>query len=136
MSDLSRRTFIVGAAAAAATAIRVPELLHGGEKHSAASAPAPLRDGAALPCQEGIDTGVLRCKVNRTGAALIESIERDGRPILSNGRLIVECEDRSFAVSAEALRQVKFTGDVEKATIEQSGPLRAVIKLEGRHLAL
>jgi hypothetical protein len=80
-----------------------------------------------------IDTGVIRCRVARRGPVLIESIERDGRRIAQGGHLVCLRQDRSEFAAQGVLRQEKFTGVVEKVTVEQSGPLRAVLKLEGKH---
>ncbi|HSH09933.1 MAG TPA: hypothetical protein VK995_06065, partial [Oceanipulchritudo sp.] len=53
----------------------------------------PARPVNAIQLSEGSDqvviqTGVITCTVNRQGEALIESIARDSRNILRNGRLI------------------------------------------------
>jgi hypothetical protein len=69
-----------------------------------------------------IDTGKLRCSVSRHGQDLISSMKMDGREIARNGRLLCSLD------SGEA-----FTGNIRTATLEQSGPVRAVVKLEGLH---
>lgn len=80
-----------------------------------------------------IDTGVIVCRVARRGAALVESITRDGREIARDGRLICLRQDRASFATDGTLRQETFTGAIALATVEQAGPLRAVVKLEGKH---
>ncbi len=79
-----------------------------------------------------VDTGVIRVVIDRKGAALIRSITRDGREIARNGRLVCRREDRTDP----AVSKVEtFTGDIGAVTVEQSGPVRAVVKIEGKHRA-
>lgn len=77
-----------------------------------------------------VDTGVIRCRIARKGAAVIESITRDGREIARDGRLILLREDRA---EPGVQRTETFTGEIASATVEQSGPVRVVVKLEGKH---
>jgi hypothetical protein len=79
-----------------------------------------------------VDTGVIRCRIGKSGGAVIELIERDGKPIAKDGRLVCLRQDRS-AKEQGVVRQEKFSGVISKASVEQSGPVRAVVKLEGKH---
>lgn len=69
-----------------------------------------------------IDTGKLQCRIAKQGAFLVESMTVDGRVVARRGRLICRLED-------------EFTSNIKSATVEQSGPVRAVVKLEGMHKA-
>jgi hypothetical protein len=80
-----------------------------------------------------IATGPLRCRIARTGQNLIESISVDGREVARAGRLIVIREDRSAFDSTRTLRDEDYTSQVSKVTVEQSGPVRAVVHIEGVH---
>lgn len=83
-----------------------------------------------------VDTGVIQCRIPRTGANLIESIVRDGRTNLVNGRLVaMTCDQNSLEDSGE-LDQNVFKSKVESVTVEQAGPMRAVVKIDGKHAAL
>lgn len=81
-----------------------------------------------------IDTGAILCRVNRTGAALIREIVRDGRTVCSGGELVGIREQRSRAAGASVMLEQTFTGIIEQAVLESTGPIRAVVKLQGRHL--
>ena len=77
-----------------------------------------------------IDTGVIRCRVGKTGEILIQEIAREGRVIAREGRLVCLREDRT---DPAAPRSEPFAGAIAKVTLEQGGPIRAVVKIEGRH---
>jgi hypothetical protein len=80
-----------------------------------------------------IDTGVIRCTVAKKGAALIASITRDGREIVRDGRLVCLRQDSPSPDSDGVVHQETFTGLIERVTVEQAGPVRVVVKIEGRH---
>jgi hypothetical protein len=80
-----------------------------------------------------ISTGLLHCRIAPTGQNLIDSLTIDGREVARNGRLIVLREDRSAFDSAQTIREETFTSQISKVTVEQSGPIRAVIRIEGTH---
>jgi len=76
-----------------------------------------------------IDTGLLTARVARKGSILVTSVNRGSQEILRNGRLVLLRQD-----APEAESQVQpFTGELARVTLEQAGPVRAVVKLEGRH---
>jgi len=82
-----------------------------------------------------VDTGVVRCRVPRRGAALIEWMERDGREMVRSARLICLREDSPDPGDAGMVRREAFTGRTIAARLEQSGPVRAVVRLDGKHRA-
>ncbi|HEY4787645.1 MAG TPA: hypothetical protein VIH57_16425 [Bacteroidales bacterium] len=82
-----------------------------------------------------INTGVLTCYLPKKGSFLIDSMIIDHRTVASKGRLICTLEDRSDLDKDRTLRYVDFTSSIKKVTIEQSGPVRAVVKIEGMHKA-
>ena len=104
-----------------------------GEYRIASGAPAaparPVRVVETADTVE-IDTGVIRAVIGRKGDALIRSITRDGREIARAGRLVCRVEERR---EARAVRVESFTGEINAVTVEQTGPVRAVVKVEGRH---
>jgi hypothetical protein len=80
-----------------------------------------------------IDTGAIVCRISKTGANLIESIDRDGRPVLRAGQLVGLRQDQP-AESASGPPQ-RFASHIESATVEQNDWLRGVVKITGRHTA-
>ena len=79
-----------------------------------------------------VDTGVIRAKLPRSGAQLVRSIERDGREILRGCTLIAQTDDKPDAGQG-AVTQNRFDSRITKLTVEQTGPVRAVVKVDGAH---
>jgi hypothetical protein len=80
-----------------------------------------------------IDTGVIVCRIPRTGVHVIGSISRDDRELLRDGRLVVLRQDRTAPDADGVLNQEAFESTIERIAVEQHGPVRTVIKIEGRH---
>ncbi|HEX5083684.1 MAG TPA: hypothetical protein VFY40_16675 [Blastocatellia bacterium] len=83
-----------------------------------------------------IDTGRLRARISKWGAGLIDSMAIDGREVARDGRLICILQKGQDDPDGEAENvppREKYTAKVEKVTMEQSGPVRAVVKIEGKH---
>jgi YetA-like protein len=99
----------------------------------AAAAPA-----GALTVKENdtaieIDTGVMVCVLPRDGRAVIRSIRRGDRELVREGRLVLLRQDRPTCAADSATTQASFDSVIDRVTIEQRGPVRAVVKVEGRH---
>jgi hypothetical protein len=101
-----------------------------GERHDPAVAITTKEEAGALE----VDTGVLRVRFARTGSSIVESMYVGERKVAQDGKLVVELEDRSQAGEG-VLRTVGYTSKIGKVTLEQAGPMRAVVKVEGMHAA-
>ncbi|MET0322979.1 MAG: DUF6250 domain-containing protein, partial [Duganella sp.] len=79
-----------------------------------------------------IDTGVLQCTLPRSGAVLVTSMRRSGKPLLRDGRLVLlvdgAVDDETLGASRRA-----YDGAIGQVTLEQNGPQRAVVRIEGSH---
>jgi PcRGLX-like protein C-terminal alpha/alpha toroid domain/PcRGLX-like protein central beta sandwich domain/PcRGLX-like N-terminal RIFT barrel domain len=80
-----------------------------------------------------IDTGRLKVSITRWGADLIDSMVVDGREVARHGRLICILQDGADGDAENAPSREKYSTKVERVTMEQSGPVRAVAKIEGKH---
>ncbi|WP_338068988.1 Tat pathway signal sequence domain protein [Arthrobacter nitrophenolicus] len=80
-----------------------------------------------------VDTGVVQVAFGRAGEHLVRSISRDGTPIAQNGRLVASKQDRATTDSPDKVKYDAFASSVASAAVEHSGPVRAVIKVEGKH---
>ena len=67
-----------------------------------------------------VDTGRVQCVAG--GSSIIDSITIDGRTVVRDGRLACTLEGGS-----------EFISDIRKVTLEQSGAVRAAVKIEGVH---
>ncbi|MEZ4699165.1 MAG: hypothetical protein R2834_02455 [Rhodothermales bacterium] len=94
-------------------------------------APPPRRLTAVeTPDGIAIDTGVLTARIAKTGEVIVRDIARGGALIAQDGRLVCLLEDRT---QPGIKREEAFTGRIDAVTLEQSGPVRAVVRVEGRH---
>jgi hypothetical protein len=85
------------------------------------------------PTAVEVDTGEILCQIPRGGQSFIQSIVRDGRQILAGGRLICLRQDAPEPEAGGTCARESFISAIEKVTVEQAGPVRAVIKIEGSH---
>jgi len=82
-----------------------------------------------------INTGQLTCYVPKKGTYLVDSMVIDNHAVASKGRLVCTLEDRSGYKQEKTIHYQDFTSNIKKVTIEQAGPIRAVVKIEGMHKA-
>jgi hypothetical protein len=81
-----------------------------------------------------VDTGVVQVRLGRRSGNLIESIDRDGKRIGGAAHLICLLQDQPEAAEeAGTLKQEKFTSKIDKVVVEQTGPVRAVVRIDGKH---
>ena len=100
----------------------------------------PTTAAAALRVRESdttieIDTGKLKCRVLKWGGTLIETLSVDGREVARRGELVCILQNGPDGDVDEAPRRERFTSKLTKVTVEKSGPVRGVLKLEGVHRA-
>jgi hypothetical protein len=82
-----------------------------------------------------INTGKLKCYLSKKGSYIIDSMVINNHVVASKGKLVCTLEDRSGLEKEKTIRYEDFTSTIRKITVEQSGPVRAVVKLEGVHKA-
>jgi len=80
-----------------------------------------------------IDTGALSCLIRKQGAFLFDWLATGGHQVAQNAALIAIREDRSDFAAHHVIKEEEFTSLVRSATLEQSGPVRAVVRIEGVH---
>ncbi len=106
-----------------------------GPFHLAAGAPAAgslqvTNDGQAVR----IDTGALVCTIASAGGPnLFDSLTIGGRTVAGPGQLVCILQTGPDGEADEVRPREKFVSLVQKVTVEQSGPVRAVVKIEGVH---
>ncbi|HVS54530.1 MAG TPA: hypothetical protein VHD62_19395 [Opitutaceae bacterium] len=97
-----------------------------------AAAATPLKISENADAIE-IDTGAVRARLPKHGSSLIASLVVGDRTVAQDGKLILQLEDRSRYANERILREEDFVSRVDSATLEQSGPIRAVVKITGTH---
>jgi hypothetical protein len=79
-----------------------------------------------------VDTGTLQMVIDRSGSHLFTSLTRGGADVARNARLVSLLQDNVTEGAGTASREA-FTGEVTTVVLEQDGPVRAVVRLEGHH---
>ncbi len=81
-----------------------------------------------------VDTGALICSIPLAGGgSLVDSMTVDGRAVVGAGQLVCILQNGPDGSADEVQPREKFVSLVKKVTVEQSGPVRAVVKFEGVH---
>jgi YetA-like protein len=101
-----------------------------GQKSTAPAKPLQVND---TPDAIEIDTGVIRCRLARKGNRIIESVTRGDRELLRDGRLVLLSQDRADSSADGVIHQQAFESSIDRVTLEQRGPIRAVVKIDGKH---
>src|SRR5690606_36102376 len=80
-----------------------------------------------------INTGKIQCCLNKAGEGIFQTIERDGKTLLENGKLVVIRQEGAgeYIGSTQA---ALFLGEIQTVMVEQEGLTRSVIKIEGTHV--
>ncbi len=82
-----------------------------------------------------INTGVINTVINKKGDVIIASITRGGSEIANNGKLVMTMQKCSEVSNSHFLVKEKFTGNINRISLEQPGPVRTVVKIEGTHIS-
>ncbi|MEW7847637.1 Tat pathway signal sequence domain protein [Massilia aurea] len=80
-----------------------------------------------------VSAGELTWTVPGTGEHLVRSATRSGRVTMQNLKLVALRQDGAQLEAAGTVSRQPFTSRITAMTVEQSGPVRAVIKLDGVH---
>ncbi|MGP3634284.1 exo-rhamnogalacturonan lyase family protein [Streptomyces sp. 24-1644] len=80
-----------------------------------------------------VSTGVITARIGRSGSRLISSLTRGSTEIARDGKLVLirqgEIEDGDQGQE----KYERFESAITRTEVEQSGPVRAVVRVEGKH---
>lgn len=80
-----------------------------------------------------VRTGSLEVVINRSGTCLIESISCKGKLISAKGKLVALVQDQPANEPGISVHTEVFESELQRVTLEQEGPVRTTLKLEGTH---
>lgn len=100
----------------------------------------PIGGASAVQVEESgeaiqIDTGYLQCSIPHQGNILVESLAIDGRQVATQGHLVCILQEGPDGDVDQTPSREKFVSRIQSVTVEQSGPVRAVVKFAGVHQA-
>lgn len=80
-----------------------------------------------------VDTGVLKCTIPTSGSNIVDSMSIGGKEIATKGQLVCILQNGPQAEPDDVPPRERFVSTIKKVEVEQSGPVRATIKIEGMH---
>jgi hypothetical protein len=122
-----------GLAAVAPDSLRTFKLAVDNKKETSFSKVSMVTE---TPVKIRINTGSLQCVISKKGNHIIDSLIAGNRVTGVNGHL--ECILQNNADGDELASQVKtlYVSQVNKVTVEQKGPVRSVIRIQGNFQSL
>ncbi|MEU7416110.1 exo-rhamnogalacturonan lyase family protein [Streptomyces antibioticus] len=80
-----------------------------------------------------VSTGVITARIGTSGATLVKSVTRGTTEIARNGRLVLVRQPEIEDEDQGTVRTERFEGVIGEVTVEQDGPVRAVVRIDGKH---
>ncbi|HEY4382370.1 MAG TPA: hypothetical protein VGN01_18615 [Acidobacteriaceae bacterium] len=80
-----------------------------------------------------VDTGALKCTIPMSGADIIRSMSLGGKDIAGASQLVCILQNGPETNPEDSPARERYLSDVKHVTVEQQGPVRAVVKIEGMH---
>ncbi|GIE82287.1 hypothetical protein Aph02nite_82370 [Actinoplanes philippinensis] len=80
-----------------------------------------------------VGTGVIDVVIGRRGSSLIKSITRGGVRVAQNLELVSLRQTTADDEDERRTSRERLVGNIRRVTVEQRGPVRAVVRIEGDH---
>jgi hypothetical protein len=96
---------------------------------AAAGALSATNDGKSVV----VDTGALKCSISTSGANIFDSMSIGGKDVAGPSQLVCVLQNGPETYPEDAPAREKYLSEVKKVMVEQSGPVRAVVLIEGMH---
>ncbi|WP_330292312.1 exo-rhamnogalacturonan lyase family protein [Streptomyces sp. NBC_00576] len=80
-----------------------------------------------------ISTGVITARISKSGSTLVKSVKRGTTEIAKNGRLVLIRQPEIEDEDQGATKFERFDSAISKVEVEQDGPVRAVVRIDGKH---
>ncbi|MFF7475353.1 Tat pathway signal sequence domain protein [Streptomyces sp. NPDC008092] len=80
-----------------------------------------------------VSTGVISVRIGKNGSTIVKSVTRGSTEIARNGRLVLIRQPEIEDEDQGQVRTERFDGAIDSVTVEQDGPVRAVVRVDGKH---
>jgi len=80
-----------------------------------------------------VDTGALQCSILRAGSKIIGSMSIGRKQVAAAGELVCVLQSGAANNPEDTPKRERYLSEVKNVTVEQQGPVRAVVKIEGMH---
>jgi len=118
-------------------ATTVPAGLSGPVNLSVAQSRASVALGSLTVTKDGkfvvVDTGTLTCAIPLHGSNIIDSMSVGGKNVAGASQFVCILQNGSATNPEDAPSRERYVSEVKQVIVEQSGPVRAVVKIEGVH---
>jgi hypothetical protein len=114
----------------------LPASFQGSVTLSPGDAPSAVSGSLSVTSNDSsivVHTGAMECSIPNAGAHLIEAMGINGNAIAGPCQLICILQNGPANNPEDSPARERFLSNVKKVTVEQSGPVRAVVKIEGMH---
>ncbi|MFE9908751.1 exo-rhamnogalacturonan lyase family protein [Streptomyces clavifer] len=101
-----------------------------------AGTPAAPRNKVGVTRSGGtitVSTGVITARLGTNGSALVKAVTRGSTEIAGNGRLVLLRQNEIEDGDQGNEKYERFESVIDEAAIEQGGPVRAVVRIDGKH---
>ena len=101
-----------------------------------AGTPAAPAQGVTVKAEKNyidVDTGVIKARIRKDGPELISQIWRGGVEIARKGRLVSLKQGKIEDDEEKSAERELLESDIASVKVEQAGPVRAVVRIDGRH---
>ncbi len=80
-----------------------------------------------------VSTGVITAKIGKSGSTLVKSVRRGSTEIARDGRLVLLRQPEIEDGDQGATKLERFESVISETEVEQNGPVRAVVRIDGKH---
>ncbi len=80
-----------------------------------------------------VDTGALKCMIPMSGSDIIGSMSLGGKDIGGAGQLVCILQNGPESDPEDSPKRERYLSEIKHVTVEQQGPVRGVVKIEGMH---
>jgi len=80
-----------------------------------------------------IDTGALQCTIPLSGSNILGSMSVGGKAVAGAGQLVCLLQNGPATNPEDSPSRERYLSEVKHVTVEQTGPVRGVVRIEGMH---
>lgn len=117
----------MGFAGVSAAGMKEPLVVTSG----AVAASAPVLTVTDSDTSVNITAGTVSCHISKSGTNLFDTMSVGGAVVAKNGRIDCIVQKGAETDAANPPARERFVSSIKKVTVEQNGPVRAVVKIEG-----
>ncbi|TMR08402.1 Tat pathway signal sequence domain protein [Nonomuraea turkmeniaca] len=80
-----------------------------------------------------VETGLIRARIRRSGPEVISHVWRDDTEVARGVRLVTVRQSGIDDDEEGVIARDRYLSEIQNVVVEQSGPVRAVVRIEGTH---